>query len=473
MSRTIALTQGIPRNAARNMIYQKLYETAIYPVYHWLRKDGANAAIRELDQHELLDSEELRRVTLGKLQKLLVHATENVPFYKDHLQRLKLTGSLSDLYESFLSVPALSKATINDNRQSMISTKLDGNGLDDNSTSGSTGEKLLFYTDWRSGAYRKATVRRSQRWLGVLPGDPEVRLWGSPIDINRAKSLRGFLHSVISREKMLSAYLMDEQSLNAYMKFCLRFKPKLLIGYPSVLSVFAAYLESQRVRIPSLVAISCSAETLYEHDREYLAKVFGAPVFNRYGCREVGDIANEVPDADGLIVNSDRLFVEILNDKREPCAPGEQGEVVVTDLENFGMPLIRYRIGDLARWSPETARGGDKYPFPMLESVDGRTLDVIQSPNGNRVGGTYWTILLRNRPGIKKFQVIQDEPDAVRILYVGEEGAVPDFEYYRREIANQCGPELDVHFEEAENFEQPPGTKFRLVLSKISKSRAP
>jgi phenylacetate-CoA ligase len=212
---------------------------------------------------------------------------------------------------------------------------------------------------------------------------------------------------------------------------------------------------------------------LYEHDREYLARIFGAPVFNRYGCREVGDIANEVPNADGLIVNSDRLFVEILNDKGERCAPGEQGEVVVTDLENYGMPLIRYRIGDLARWSPETARGGDKYPFPMLESVDGRTLDVIQSPNGNRVGGTYWTILLRNRPGIRKFQVIQDEPDAIRILYVGEEGATPDFEYYRREIANQCGPELGVHFEEAENFEQPPGTKFRLVLSKISKSRVP
>ena len=452
------------------MIYQKLYETAIYPFYHWLKKDGANAAIRELDQHELLNSEELRRVTLGKLQKLLLHAIENVPFYKDHLQRLELTDSLSDLHESFLSVPALSKATINDNRQSMISTNLDGNGLDDNSTSGSTGEKLLFYTDWRSGAFRKATVRRSQRWLGVLPGDPEVRLWGSPIDINRAKSLRGFVHTAISREKMLSAYSMDEQSLNSYLKFCLRFKPKLLIGYPSALSVFAAYLESQGARIPSLVAISCSAETLYEHDREYLAKIFEAPVFNRYGCREVGDIANEAPDADGLIVNSDRLFVEILNGKGEPCAPGEQGEVVVTDLENYGMPLIRYRIGDLACWSSETTRGGDKYPFPMLESVDGRTLDVIQSPNGNRVGGTYWTILLRNRPGIKTFQVIQDKPDAIRILYVGEEGAAPDFEYYRSKIEDKFGPELKVAFVETETFEQPPGTKFRLIMSKISDS---
>lgn len=455
----------------RPMIYQKLYETAIYPVYHWLQKDGANAAIRELDQHELLDSDELRRITLAKLQKLLAHAVETVPFYKGHLQGLDLAGSLSDLHESFLGIPALSKATINDNLQTMVSANLDGNGLDENSTSGSTGEKLLFYTDWRSGAFRKATVRRSQRWLGVLPGHPEVRLWGSPIDINRSKSIRGLLHSTISREKMLSAYSMDEQSLNSYLKFCLRFKPKLLIGYPSALSVFAAHLESQGVRIPSLIAISCSAETLYEHDREYLARIFEAPVFNRYGCREVGDIANEVPDADGLVVNSDRLLVEILNDNGEPCASGEQGEVVVTDLENYGMPLIRYRIGDLARWSPDTARGGDKYPFPILESVDGRTLDVIQSPNGNRVGGTYWTILLRTRPGIKTFQVIQDKPDAIRILYVGEEGTAPDFDYYRGKIEDKFGSELQVDFVETETFEQPPGTKFRLVMSKISDSR--
>lgn len=450
------------------MNYQKLYETAIYPAYHWLKNDGANAAIRELGENEFLERAALRQVTLRKLHKLVAHATENVPFYRTLFRDFPLTGSLSDFHQSFLSLPLLSKTMINENLQSMISSDLEGNGLDDNSTSGSTGEKLRFYTDWRSGAYRKATVRRSQKWLGVMPGDPEVRLWGSPIDNSRARTLRGYLHSVISREKMLSAYSMDERSLSSYLKVCKRFKPKLLIAYPGALTVFAAYLENNGERIPSLKAISCSAETLYEHDREFLANVFGVPVYNRYGCREVGDIANEVPDADGLVVNSDRLFVEVLNEQGKPCEPEEQGEVVVTDLENYGMPLIRYRIGDLARWATETARGGDKYPFPMLASVDGRTLDVVRAPNGNRIGGTYWTILLRNRPGIAKFQVIQDKFDAIRVLYVGEEGATPDFEYYRREIAERCGTRMQVDFVETDRFEQPPGSKFRLIMSNIS-----
>ena len=454
------------------MIYQKLYESAIYPAYHWLMKDGANAAIRELDGNEHLSREALHEVTLTKLRRLLLHAREQVPFYSDLLRGRELPESLSEFHDAFLGLPTLSKATINSNLESMVSNDLEGNGLDENSTSGSTGEKLLFYTDWRSGAYRKASVRRSQRRLGVMPGDPEVRLWGSPIDINRTRSARGFLHSVISREKMLSAYAMDEASLNSYLDFCRRFKPKLLIAYPSALSVFAAFLESRGASIPSLRAIICSAETLYEHDREYLSRTLDAPVFNRYGCREVGDIANEVPDARGLVVNSDRLFVEVLNEHGTPCEPGEQGQVVVTDLENYGMPMIRYEIGDLACWSDPEGEDAARYPFPILESVDGRTLDVVHAPNGNRIGGTYWTILLRNRPGIKKFQVIQDEPDAIRILYTGEEGARPDFAYYRQEIAGRCGSELRVDFVETAEFEHPPGTKFRLIMSKVSATSA-
>jgi phenylacetate-CoA ligase len=454
------------------MIYQKLYEAAIYPVYHWLMKDGANAAIRELKRSECLDREALRQVTLSKLQKLLVHARANVPFYKGRLADVNLTGAPSECWESFQHVPLLSKADINENLESMISTDMQGNGLDNNTTSGSTGEKLIFYTDWRSGAFRRATVRRSQRWLGVLPGEPEVRLWGSPTDVERTRTLRGNLHTLISREKMLSAYAMDDESLAEYLAFCRKFKPRLLIGYPSALAIFAAYLEQQGADIPSLRAISCSAETLYEHDRKYLESTFGAPVFNRYGCREVGDIANEAPGVDGLIVNSDRLLVEILAENGEPCGPGEQGEVVVTDLENYGMPLIRYRMGDLAKWAAGSARGYDKYPFPVLESVDGRTLDIVRAPNGNRIGGTYWTILLKTRPGIRKLQVVQDRIDRIRILYVGEEGVTPDFDYFRAKIAERCGPDLQVEFVETEAFEQPPGTKFRLILSKVSAAEA-
>jgi len=112
------------------MIYQKLCETAIYPFYHWLKKDGANAAIRELDRNELLGREELNQITLTKMKRLLVHAAKSVPYYQKQLQAFHATSSLSVVHQAFLSLPTLSKATINENLQSMISTDLVGNGLD-------------------------------------------------------------------------------------------------------------------------------------------------------------------------------------------------------------------------------------------------------------------------------------------------------------------------------------------------------
>ncbi|NIO42327.1 MAG: hypothetical protein GTO41_20525, partial [Burkholderiales bacterium] len=106
------------------MIYQKLYETAIYPAYHWLMRDGANAAIRELDGNEFLDREALHQVTLVKLQRLLQHAKTTVPFYTERLRDIPAAVPPTEMMDTFQHVPLLSKATINQNLESMISTNL-------------------------------------------------------------------------------------------------------------------------------------------------------------------------------------------------------------------------------------------------------------------------------------------------------------------------------------------------------------
>ena len=448
-------------------MYQRLYSSVIYPLYHWAMRDGANAAIRELDHNETLTPAKLKAVTDAKLQRLLGFACENVPYYRDYFRETGVsTGDAADA-GNFCSWPLMSRATINENLTNLVSDDLEGNGLDANSTGGSTGEVLKFYTDWRSGAYRKATVRRNKRWLGVQPGEREVRLWGAPLDVKRSKSIRGSIHAAIAREKLLSADKLGEDTLASYLEICQSFRPRLLVAYPSALSEFAIYCRERGESIASLRAIICSAETLFQHDRELLESTFGVKVYNRYGCREVGDLAHEVPGMPGLIVNSDRVHVEILDEQGHPCGPGEQGEVVVTDLDNFGMPLIRYRIGDYARWSQRSDGMEVNLPFPVLESVDGRTLDVVRAPSGRRVGGTYWTLLLRSKPGFRKMQVIQTEPDAIKILYSPEPGTEPDFAYFRGEIAKTCGAGLRVDFVSTEVFEHEPGSKFRLVLRKF------
>jgi phenylacetate-CoA ligase len=449
------------------MIYRALYKSAIYPAYHWALADGANKAIREMDRNELLDRESLRQHSDTKLRDLLKFAGTNVPYYRRLAAALRM--SIEDFSDpvNLSELPILHKSEINANRDAMISEDLTDNGLQKNSTGGSTGEVLKFYTDRRSVAFRKATVRRNKRWAGIQPGDREVRLWGAPLDLGNSRSLRGTIHSAITRERLLSADTLDEETLSSYLSFCKSFKPKLMVAYPSALLEFANYCERRGESIASLRAIICSAEALLDQDREVFERIFNVPVYDRYGCREVGDIAQEAPGSSGLLVNSDRIFVEVIDKNGMPCRAGEQGEVLVTDLDNYGMPMIRYRIGDYATWANDGLGSASDLPFPVLASVDGRTLDVVRCIGGQRVGGTYWTMLLRSRPGMKRFQVVQYEADRINVLFEPESGCTPDFDFIRQEVANSCGPEMFLEFTETSQFEHAPGTKFRLVISHV------
>lgn len=448
-------------------MYSWLYRTLIYPVYHHLLQDGAVEAVQELRDSDSLSADALQRLQDRKLASLLRHALSTVPYYRDLALEDSIDLSSESASRYLSSFPLLDKDIIRGNNDRLVSENLAGNRIDANSTSGSSGSPLSFYTDRRSKAYRKATVIRNREWLGIRPGDPVVHLWGSPIDRRRTESFRGVLHSWLTRETLLDAYQLSNDDLDRYIDTIRRKRARLLVGYPSVLTRFAAYCGDRKITFPHLRAIVSSAETLYPHQAEEIESHLGTTVFNRYGCREVGDIAHEVPGCDGLVVNADRIHVEILDEAGNACPPGVQGEIVVTDLDNYGMPFIRYRIGDLGVWAaPSPTATGHK--FPVLESVDGRSLDVVLAPNGNRLGGTFWTILLRTKPGIHMFQVVQEKADniTIRVVPAGA-GAKVDEDYFRSQIIEKCGSEMNVFFRYEQTIEAEANGKYRVVISHL------
>ena len=423
--------------------------------------------IRELDSHDRLSRDELAHLESKKLSALLLHARESVPYYRQRFARHDPLGSDGVDYDRFRQLPILTKADIRNNLKDLLSSRLDGNRLDPNSTSGSTGEPLSFFTDLRSKSYRKAVVARNRKWIGIENGDPVARLWGSELDARKAQSLRGKVHSIITREIFLSAYDLDDARLTAYSRAIRRHNAKLLIGYPSALATFSEFCRDRSIEFPSVSAVVCSAEALHPFQRELIENGFSAPVYNRYGCREAGDIAQEVPGLQGLVVNSDRIFVEILDESGEACGPETAGNIVITDLENYGMPLIRYQTGDRGSWAVPDSKA--MLPYPVLGTVEGRSVDVVMAPSGNRIGGFFWTTLLRTRPGIKAFRVVQDSISSISIQFIRMPG-VPeiDIPYFEAKIRDKCGQEMEIEFEEVAEFDIPPGEKFRLVKSTVA-----
>ena len=451
-------------------IYGALYKQIIFPVYHYLKNDGINQAFIESRKVEELTGEQLVTYQKTKLQKLLKYTYTHVPYYREEMIKVGIS-SVDDINASTIkSLPLLSKDIIRKRHDNLISNSLKNNRLIKNSTSGSSGEALYFYHDFKSHASRASIVDRNHRWVGVQNGDKEARLWGAQMDVSVSNSLRGRLHSFVSRHLMLSTYTMTEEDMFRYASLLKQFKPKLLTSYSGPLTVFADFCIKNKIEFHSIKGIITSAEMLFPHQREIIENAFGVKIFNRYGSREFGDMAQEDSLHDGLRVNSDRVYIEILNEQGKDCEPGVLGELFITDLDDFGMPFIRYKIGDRAAWS-EIQHFYKGMPFPLLKCIEGRSLDVVHAPNGNKLGGTFWTFLFKAKPGIVKFQVRQETLPSIRVSYISDENFKDNYlNYFEDKIKESCGEEMKVEFVQVNSFPQSANGKHRIVLSMLRQS---
>jgi phenylacetate-CoA ligase len=458
------------------MNYIDIYRKFTYPIYHRLKRDGVLDAQKSIAAFVAQSPAERETAQSIKLKRLLSHAYANCPFYRKRFDQIAVEPN--KLTEHFTEIPPLTKADIRENLDSIrLAPNNDFEPLFHTSTGGSTGEKLFFYFDLRCNAMRKSTYLYNTGQLGIQKGAKIAKLWGAPIDIKLATSVRGRLHSWITRTLLLSTYELSDENMQTYTDRLISFKPELLESYPSPLATFCDYLTRTNRRIPSIKYIVTSAEQLFDWQRARIESTFNCKVMNRYGSREFGDIAHEFPNASGLHVASFRFYLEILNDQHQPVDVGERGHIHVTDLDNYGMPFIRYRIEDAGIWHTKKHHAGP-YGLPVIEAIDGRSFDVVEAPNGNRLGGTYWTILLRSQPGIKQFQVRQKTMDQVVINYVPDDdtdGELPaaSHDYFLRQIREKCGDDMIVAFHKMDSIEQTLSGKIRLVISDLNRAPSP
>jgi phenylacetate-CoA ligase len=449
-----------PDRAGARGLETRLFGSIIFPLYHRVRGDAVLARIAEYERAQWETPAGVRSMQERKLDALLRHAVSQVPYFGELLSSVPAGASP---VERLLSLPPLTKAVIRARAADLRARNVPDVELEPNSTSGSSGEPLYFYTDKRSSDCRKAAVVINRHWAGINLGDRESRLWGSPIDQRRADALRGRLHSWLTRTQWLSAYDLSRESMARYREALRRFRPRLLIAYPSVLETFALEARLEGAALTGLHAIIVSAETLYPHQRELFESVFGCPVFNRYGSREVGDMAQECGAHRGLHVNAGRVWLEIVREDLSPCAPGETGDILVTDLDNYGMPMIRYAIGDRATAAAEPCVCGRG--LPLLSGIEGRSMDVVRFPNGCAVGGTYWTILLRRHPGLEQFQVVQRAEGRIVIRYVGAETLSERLvRFVTQDVRERGGQGVKLGFERVERIDVNVAGKKRLIV---------
>jgi phenylacetate-CoA ligase len=450
-------------------LYAEFIRRMIHPAVMIKRgKTRIYKYLKEFDTSQYLDGGVIRDRQWDRLKKLISHAYESSDFYKTRFEEAGLRPSNIQSFSDYCKVPLLLKKDIQDNLAALTSKRYRTEELVPNRTGGSTGMPLHYFHDKERILSMEAAAIRHFRWAGHDIGEKIAVIWGSRRDLSRSGEIKSKLWNfLLERALILDSSSMSEETLDRFVKDLLRFKPKTIQAYAKSIYFFAQYCKERGIEGIHPQSIVTSAEMLLEPERRLVEEVFQCKVFDFYGSREVSVIASECEEHSGLHVNADALYVEFVDDAGRPVAPGQQGNIVITDLFNYGMPFLRYKIEDIGIPSDRVCRCGRG--LPLMEMVAGRTTDFILTPHGLRVSGAALTIyLISSVPGIRQAQIVQDEIDHLNFRIV------PDPEFNREGLAvlkekvpEFFGSEMRYDITFMEEIPKDPSGKFRFSISNI------
>lgn len=442
-------------------MHPALVRRLILPLHERLLGRRTLARAAELELTQWCSAGQLRRLQTRRLRELLASAADHIPFYRERIASAGIDPRRATI-DDLQRLPCLTKDEIRPDPRRLCADRVVG-GLHVCNTGGSTGEPLPFFIDRSRQAADQAARIRSRRWFGIEPGERELYLWGSPVELSRqdrAKSLRDRLVN----QRLLNAFDMTPARMDDFLDQLVAFRPVHLFGYPSSLARLVAHARQRgRIDVPnSLRTVFVSGEWLDPDDRRAIAEFFGVPVADGYGARDAGFVAHECPHG-RMHVTADSLIVELLDRDGRPVPPGANGEVVVTHLEAFGMPFIRYRTGDIAVADDRPCPCGRG--LPVLRDVQGRRTDLLRTAGGGVAHGLSVIYVLRETPGILQFRVMQRRTGDLDVSVVTN-GELADDD--RRRLEQSLGRRLGgvcAHVRRVDSIPPDPSGKFRYVTS--------
>ncbi len=395
---------GITKKGGR-VIHSFLRREVAESIYYRKSKSPRLSYWRELEETQYFSLRELHNIQWNRLQKLYAFLWENNRFYRSRFQDGGLTpGSLTEP-SAIRQIPILTKKEIRANCNSMISDGFRNESLLHFKTGGSTGKALDIYLTEECSELRNACARRSDRWSGWEPGEPVGAVWGNPkLPVTfKDKMFQKILQPCIYLDTMAV-------SLDSVLKFARsweKVQPTLLYGHAHSIYILAQYVRDIGCTQIKPTGILSTSMMLLPHERKLIEEVFSCKVIDRYGCEEVSLIGCECEKHSGMHMNIEHLVIEFIKDDGTTAQPGEMGNIVVTDLMNFAMPFVRYKVEDVG--VPMDAMCPCGRGLPLMGRVTGRVADFLISKNRGKVAGiSLIENTLTEMSGIDQMQIIQN-----------------------------------------------------------------
>jgi phenylacetate-CoA ligase len=383
------------------------------------------------------------------LDDILDFAVRHVPYY----QEFRGCRSLVDF-------PLLTKDTIRRDIRRLLSDDLERRRWQYDTSGGSTGEPVRFVQDdeylrrvWR------ATVE-TKRWTGYRPGDPLLKLWARKESRVVPKGLKAALGRWVANTILLNTFFLDEQIIDEYVAIIRRFSPQLIVGSASSLYTVSKQLLERGDTLDCIGAVTSTDSTLFPEMRHAIEQAFGCRVFDRYGSSEVSIIAAEDGENAGLRI-APTVYVETLRPDGTRCNEGEIGEIAVTSLANFAMPLIRFKIGDVGAIRTETGR-------PYLVKLQGRTIQFFKTIDRKLIDGEYLVQGMFYRDWVQKFRFRQISYDRMVIEVVIASQPPPcELQEVESRVKGALGENSEVEWRFVDEIPPLPSGKYLYTLCEI------
>lgn len=380
------------------------------PGIHWPAVVGTRDAtvlslLFQLEHSQWLSAAELQARQSPQLRALLTHARGHCPYYRNRLP--------NDV-ASWSEIPLLTRADLQtqaDAIQAAAYPRAHGKTFDI-ATGGSTAEPITIRRTALTQLFWQAATLRDHLWhrRDCSATMAVIRQFPQAVDVTKSRRWGGILQNGPMWLLPIATHV------DAQLRWLQGIDPDILLTYPANLEALLAEMQRGQITLPRLCEVRTISGTVTPALRELCHNVLGMPLTDLYSAQEVGVIALQCPDSGLLHVQSEHLLVEVLNEQGQHCREGEVGQVVVTDLHNFAMPLIRYALCDWAEVGPSCPCGRG---LPTLRRVLGRTRNMAMSPGGR----PFWPVLEARRlleviPHLRQYQFVQTTVDAISVTLV-------------------------------------------------------
>jgi phenylacetate-CoA ligase len=420
---------------------------------------------RELDASQWQPLDQLQAAQFNRLRQFLLRVQVASPWYGASWRAIGLDAR--DLHQpaDFQRWPVIDKDVIRTHRVAMRSTT-PGLKLIAKATGGSSGVPMQFDLDTDSNERRMAAWHRGYEWAGAAPGTRQWYLWGvAPSSSAAWRKQKARLYDRLYRRTTVSCFELGEATLQPFLDSLVRTRPHVIVSYTNAIYAFARMLEANGCTPPSPRSVVVGAEKLHDFQRATIERVFRAPVFETYGCREFMLIGAECERHCGLHLTMENLHVELVDDEGAPVAPGVEGNVVVTDLTNSGMPFVRYATGDRAVASPGQCACGRG--LPLLSKVTGRRLDILSTPDGRALPGEFFPHIIKELGSVQRYQVIQERLDTIVVKLVAPGWTRENEDWLRREVSAVAGPAVRLEIQPVDEIPLTAAGKLQVVVNRL------